>query len=61
MMTLRCCLICMVNPVVMKYTDEPPFPDLNTVHMMLCSVRRLLASAESLEWAIALKGWRLAS
>ena len=43
------------DPVVMRYTDERPFPDLNTVDLMLESVRTLLASGESLEWAIALK------
>eukprot|EP01032_Pedospumella_encystans_P032148 gene32148-36292_t len=31
------------DPLVMKYTDEPPFPDLETVGRMLESVRRLLA------------------
>lgn len=43
------------DPVVMRYTDESPFPDLDTVALMLESVRTLLASGESLEWAIALK------
>ena len=43
------------DPVVMRYTDERPFPDLDTVALMLESVRTLLASGESLEWAIALK------
>jgi RimJ/RimL family protein N-acetyltransferase len=43
------------DPVVMRYTDEPPFPALNTVDLMLESVRTLLAGGESLEWAIALK------
>jgi len=43
------------DPVVMRYTDESPFPDLDTVDVMLASVRTLLASGESLEWAIALK------
>jgi RimJ/RimL family protein N-acetyltransferase len=42
------------DPLVMRYTDEDPFPDLSTVALMLASVRRLLASGESLEWAIAL-------
>jgi RimJ/RimL family protein N-acetyltransferase len=42
------------DPEVMAYTDEPPFPDLATVDLMLASVRRLLASGESLEWAIVL-------
>ena len=40
------------DPLVMRYTDEPPFPDLETVRRMLGSVRKLLASGESLEWAI---------
>lgn len=40
------------DPLVMQYTDEPPFPDQQTVGLMLKSVRRLLTSAESLEWAI---------
>ncbi|SDE95858.1 Protein N-acetyltransferase, RimJ/RimL family [Massilia sp. PDC64] len=43
------------DPVVMRYTDEDPFPDLATVALMLESVRSLLASGESLEWAITLK------
>jgi RimJ/RimL family protein N-acetyltransferase len=43
------------DPVVMRYTDETPFPDLDTVDLMLESVRTLLTSGESLEWAIALK------
>jgi RimJ/RimL family protein N-acetyltransferase len=43
------------DPIVMRYTDETPFPDLNTVDVMLESVRTLLTSGESLEWAIALK------
>ncbi|QGZ40452.1 GNAT family N-acetyltransferase [Pseudoduganella flava] len=40
------------DALVMRYTDEEPFPDLATVGVMLASVRRLLASGESLEWAI---------
>lgn len=40
------------DPLVMRYTDEPPFPDQGTVALMLKSVRKLLASGESLEWAI---------
>lgn len=40
------------DPVVMRHTDEEPFPGLATVGVMLASVRRLLASGESLEWAI---------
>jgi RimJ/RimL family protein N-acetyltransferase len=43
------------DPLVMKYTEETPFPDLDTVRLMLESVRRLLAGGESLEWAIALQ------
>jgi RimJ/RimL family protein N-acetyltransferase len=43
------------DPVVMRHTDERPFPDLDTVDLMLESVRSLLANGESLEWAIALK------
>ncbi|GGY26329.1 GNAT family N-acetyltransferase [Pseudoduganella albidiflava] len=42
------------DPLVMRYTDEDPFPDLATVGQMLASVRRLLASGQSLEWAIVL-------
>lgn len=44
------------DPRVMHYTDEPPFPDLATVSVMLASVRRLRNSGESLEWAIVLRG-----
>lgn len=40
------------DPLVMKYTDEPPFPGQNTVQLMLKSVRTLLAEGLSLEWAI---------
>lgn len=40
------------DPLVMRYTDEAPFTDLTTVSVMLASVRKLLASGESLEWAI---------
>lgn len=43
------------DPLVMKYTDEAPFPDQETVGLMLKSVRSLLAKGESLEWAIALQ------
>jgi ribosomal-protein-alanine N-acetyltransferase len=43
------------DPLVMKYTGETPFRDLDTVRLMLESVRRLLAGGESLEWAIALQ------
>ncbi|KQW93343.1 hypothetical protein ASC94_11905 [Massilia sp. Root418] len=42
------------DPLVMRYTDEPPFPSLQTVGRMLESVRRLLAEGSSLEWAVAL-------
>jgi len=42
------------DPLVMEYTDEAPFPNQDTVGLMLKSVRNLLASGESLEWAIAL-------
>lgn len=42
------------DPLVMEYTDEAPFPDQDTVGLMLKSVRNLLATGESLEWAIAL-------
>lgn len=40
------------DPVVMRYTGEDPFPEPVTVGLMLASVRRLLASGQSLEWAI---------
>ncbi|WP_207221278.1 GNAT family N-acetyltransferase [Pseudoduganella lutea] len=40
------------DPLVMRYTDEDPFPDLSTVGRMLASVRRLLAAGQSLEWAV---------
>lgn len=43
------------DPLVMEYTDEAPFPDQDTVGLMLKSVRNLLAKGESLEWAIALR------
>lgn len=42
------------DPLVMAYTDEAPFPDQDTVGIMLKSVRNLLAMGASLEWAIAL-------
>lgn len=42
------------DPLVMRYTDEDPFPDLATIGAMLGSVRSLLATGESLEWAIVL-------
>ena len=44
------------DPLVMRYTDEPPFPGMETVAVMLDSVRRLLAHGLSLEWAIVLNG-----
>jgi RimJ/RimL family protein N-acetyltransferase len=43
-----------MNPYLERptlYSDEP-FADLDTVRQMLDSVARLLASGESLEWAI---------
>lgn len=44
------------DPLVMRYTNEEPFPDLSTVGLMLASVGRLLASGQSLEWAIVPSG-----
>lgn len=44
------------DPVVLRYTEEKPFANLQTVFLMLESVRDLLAAGESLEWAIVLKG-----
>lgn len=41
---------------VMRYTGEEPFPNLQTVDVMLASVRKLLLEGCSLEWAIVLKG-----
>lgn len=43
------------DPSVMEYTDEAPFPNQDTVKLMLKSVRNLLAKGESLEWAIAMR------
>jgi len=43
------------DPLVMRYTDEDPFPNLATIGDMLRSVRSLLATGESLEWAIVLR------
>lgn len=43
------------DPLVMEYTGEAPFPNQDTVGIMLKSVRNLLAKGESLEWAIALR------
>lgn len=40
------------DPAVMKYTDEAPFENLETVSLMLQSVHTLLAKGASLEWAI---------
>ncbi|MDN4036488.1 GNAT family N-acetyltransferase [Massilia sp. YIM B02443] len=42
------------DPGVMRHTDEEPFPGVETVAVMLASVRRLLAEGASLEWAIVL-------
>ncbi len=36
----------------MRYASDPTFPDRASIAMMLVSVRRLLASGSSLEWAI---------
>ena len=47
------------DPLVMRYTDESPFPDLDTVALMLASVRRLLADGKSLEWAVVLRDGQL--
>lgn len=43
------------DPLVMRYTDEDPFPHVATVRQMLESVRRLLREGQSLEWAIVLR------
>ena len=40
------------DPLIMKYTDESPFPAQDTVGVMLKSVRTLLAEGRSLEWVI---------
>ncbi|WP_434664535.1 GNAT family N-acetyltransferase [Aeromonas sp. NJAU223] len=40
------------DPVVMRFTGEPAFPELATVAQMLASVERLLAVGESLEWGL---------
>ncbi|WP_167078541.1 hypothetical protein [Massilia aquatica] len=37
------------DPRVMRQPGEEPFPDLQTVDIMLASVRRLLADGTSLE------------
>ncbi|MGF1689158.1 GNAT family N-acetyltransferase [Photobacterium japonica] len=42
------------NAEVMKYTDEPPFPTLETVDQMLASVTALERADASYEWAITL-------
>ena len=47
------------DPLVMRYTDELPFADLEMVALMLASVRRLLATGESLEWAVVVHGGQL--
>lgn len=44
------------DPAVMKYTDEEPFENVETVFLMLRSVQRLLAESRSLEWAIVPTG-----
>lgn len=44
------------DPVVMRYTDEDPFPNLETVSLMLRSVQALLSEGASLEWGIAPAG-----
>jgi len=44
------------DPLVMQYTDEAPFSDLETVAIMLRSVRTLLAQGRSLEWAVVAEG-----
>jgi RimJ/RimL family protein N-acetyltransferase len=41
------------DPEVMQYASDDPFPNEATVAVMLQSVADLLASGESLEWAIA--------
>lgn len=40
------------DPVVMRYTDEDPFPDVGIVFRMLQSAHTLLSEGKSLEWAI---------
>ena len=40
------------DPQVMRYTDEAPFSDIQTVSLMLESVRALHLSRKSYEWAI---------
>lgn len=47
------------DPLVMRYTDELPFADLDTVAVMLASVRRLLANGQSLEWAVVAREGQL--
>ena len=47
------------DPLVMRYTDEEPFADLETVALMLASVRRLLATGELLEWAVVARDGHL--
>ena len=43
------------DPEVMRYTDEPPFPSIDTVETMLASVHHLFNERRSLEWALSLK------
>ena len=40
------------DPSVMRYTDERPFENVETVFVMLRSVQTLLGQGESLEWAV---------
>jgi RimJ/RimL family protein N-acetyltransferase len=40
------------DPEVMQYASDDPFPSVETVSVMLASVAQLLATGESLEWAV---------
>jgi RimJ/RimL family protein N-acetyltransferase len=40
------------DPDVMRYASDEPFPNVETVSLMLASVAHLLATGESLEWAV---------
>jgi RimJ/RimL family protein N-acetyltransferase len=40
------------DPDVMQYASDEPFPNMETVSVMLASVAHLLATGESLEWAV---------
>ncbi len=40
------------DPQVMRYASDEPFPQVETVAVMLRSVDRQLASGDSLEWGI---------